>query len=560
MITITEKTELAASQIDAAKKALALRTYFSAFQENPSPKVYGETADADGRSAWESCLGKQCALPQDAHNNGTWLGEEVSPYTLQPLAISYKAPSATELLSNATAAEQTWGAAAPAVRNAVLFDSLKRLEKHFFQLAYATMHTTGQGFVMAFQAAGPHAADRALEAMAMANLALESVPAEEVTWEKNMGKITLQIGKTWSAIPHGTGLVIGCSTFPTWNSMPGIYASLTLGAVVIAKPHPTAIAPLALVIACIQEALVEFGFSPAVCQMAPDTSVAPITKQLAESNEIATIDYTGGNAFGQYLESLKGKVLFTEKAGVNCVLVDEADDLEAVAANLAFSISLYSGQMCTAPHHIFLPKQGIKSKGEIIPTSSFVGMIKAQIEGLAANPKAGPFVLGSIQNPNTLTNLSKLEAADRIDSEQALSHPQFASARTATTHIVQVELSKLSTLENEIFGPGLVIIIADSRDEAAEKIAQIAKTKGAISGGLYTNDSAFEASTLRSWNRAGIPVSVNLTGPIYLNQNAAFSDFHVTGGNPAGNGTIADMNYITRRFFWVGNKKMKNQA
>ena len=35
-------------------------------------------------------------------------------------------------------------------------------------MAHAVMHTTGQAFVMAFQAGGAHAQDRALEAIAYA--------------------------------------------------------------------------------------------------------------------------------------------------------------------------------------------------------------------------------------------------------------------------------------------------------------------------------------------------------------------------------------------------------
>ena len=49
---------------------------------------------------------------------------------------------------------------------------------------------------------------------------------------------------------------------------------------------------------------------------------------------------------------------------------------------------------------------------------------------------------------------------------------------------------------------------------------------------------------------------MNFTGPIWMNQNAAFSDFHVTGGNPAGNATFTDAAYIVRRFVWVGHKEV----
>ena len=31
--------------------------------------------------------------------------------------------------------------------------------------------------------------------------------------------------KTFHVVPRGVALVIGCNTFPTWNSYPGLFAS-----------------------------------------------------------------------------------------------------------------------------------------------------------------------------------------------------------------------------------------------------------------------------------------------------------------------------------------------
>ena len=42
--------------------------------------------------------------------------------------------------------------------------------------------------------------------------------------------------------------------------------------------------------------------------------------------------------------------------------------------------------------------------------------------------------------------------------------------------------------------------------------------------------------------------SVNLTGGIFVNQAAAFSDFHVSGANPAGNATLCDGAFVSGRF------------
>jgi hypothetical protein len=47
------------TSINKAIQALRERTFFAAYPEQPSPAVYGETADADGQSKFKSSLGKK---------------------------------------------------------------------------------------------------------------------------------------------------------------------------------------------------------------------------------------------------------------------------------------------------------------------------------------------------------------------------------------------------------------------------------------------------------------------------------------------------------------------
>jgi hypothetical protein len=75
---------------------------------------------------------------------------------------------------------------------------------------------------------------------------------------------------------------------------------------------------------------------------------------------VRIIDFTGSPANGNWLEQhAKQAQVYTEKAGVNQVVIDSTNDLAAVARNLAFSLSLYTGQMCTAPQNIYIPRGGI---------------------------------------------------------------------------------------------------------------------------------------------------------------------------------------------------------
>ncbi|MCY1561820.1 phenylacetic acid degradation protein paaN [compost metagenome] len=48
--------------------------------------------------------------------------------------------------------------------------------------------------------------------------------------------------------------------------------------------------------------------------------------------------------------------------------------------------------------------------------------------------------------------------------------------------------------------------------------------------------------------RAGVSLSLNLTGAVFVNQTAAFSDFHGTGANPAANAALSDSAYVANRF------------
>jgi hypothetical protein len=75
---------------------------------------------------------------------------------------------------------------------------------------------------------------------------------------------------------------------------------------------------------------------------------------------------------------------------------------------------------------------------------------------------------------------------------------------------------------------------------------------GAISCGAYTTNPEIKEMIKDEMSQVATPVSFNLVGGIYLNQHAGFSDFHVTGGNPAGNASFTNPEYVIKRFVWVG--------
>jgi hypothetical protein len=99
------------------------------------------------------------------------------------------------------------------------------------------------------------------------------------------------------------------------------------------------------------------------------------------------------------------------------------------------------------------------------------------------------------------------------------------------------------------------LIKTKNTDQSIALAQEIALTHGAISCGAYTIDPSVREKIADDMASAATPVSFNLTGAIYMNQNAAFSDFHVTGGNPSGNASFTNPEYVTKRFTWVGHRE-----
>lgn len=543
--------------LDKAIEALHSREFHAQYPEHPSPKIYGETADEDGKKAFIASRKRNFEeLKQEGEI--AWVGEEESPYFMEPVGPKYPQMSNDTLLKRAEGAFHSWRKVSKDDRAAVLIDSLDRFSKRFFENAYATMHTTGQGFMMAFQASGPHAADRALEAVAAGYEELGRFP-ESMVWDKPMGKYNLVINKEWRAIPKGIGLVIGCSTFPTWNSVPGVYANLITGNSVIVKPHPGAVLPMAIVVAEIRNSLRDAGFDPEVCQLAVDTKDNPIAKELAEHPKVNLIDFTGNSEFGSYLESLP-KAVFTEKTGVNSIILDSVENIDKVIQNITFSVALYSGQMCTAPQNFFIPEDGVKTPDGVVSFDEIAEKMAAFTDGLINNPKAGPFVAGTIQNPATADRTKA--AAEAIGGKVWLETRQveqsieyFKNARTQTPTYIEVSSADKDKFASEMFGPIAFLIKTKDTKESVALAREMAETHGAISCGAYTTDKAMKEHIADQMSLAATPVSFNLVGQIFVNQNAAFSDFHVTGGNPAGNASFTNPDYVNRRFTWVGMRE-----
>jgi len=543
------------ARLEQAVEACRTRIYWSAYPEIASGKIYGETAKADGEAAFKAMLGKPFDLGQSATRQ---VGREISPYGIA-LGITYPASDPDALIDASMKAGDAWARASIQDRIGVCLEIVDRINRQSFLIANAAMHTTGQAFMMAFQAAGPHAQDRALEAIAYAYDEMTRVP-QAVNWTKPQGKgEPIVLDKVFRIVPRGVSLVIGCATFPTWNGYPAIFASLATGNSVIVKPHPGAILPLAITVRIGRDVLKEAGFDPNVLMLAADEADAPVTQDLAAHPGIAIVDFTGSPAFGQWVrENAATDLVFTEEAGINSIVIDSTSDFRGMCGNIAFSLSLYSGQMCTAPQNIFVPAGGIETNDGHKSYDDVAAGIATAIDKLLSDPDRAANILGTVQNEATTKRVQSARKLGRIVRDSApVQIAGFDSARTASPLLLSVDAKDDRMWGEERFGPIAFVIRTESTEEAITLASQSARRKGAITASLYSTQDAVIDKAADAFARAGVALSVNLTGGIYVNQSAAFSDYHVSGANPAGNACLTDSAFVANRFRVAAMRRQK---
>ncbi|BDB28021.1 phenylacetic acid degradation protein PaaN [Cupriavidus sp. P-10] len=533
--------------LEQATQAIATRGYWSPFTEMPSPRVYGETANTDGKAAFEARLNQPFALSQPGTVGQA--GKEVSPYGPE-LGVTYPRPDLDQLFAGVARGMPAWRKAGPEAWVGVSLEILQRLNRRSFEIAYAVMHTTGQAFMMAFQAGGPHAQDRGLEAVAYAWDELRRIP-KQATWEKPQGKNEpLRMEKRYSVVPRGVGLVIGCCTFPTWNGYPGLFASLATGNAVVVKPHPGAILPLAITVEVAREVLEEAGFDPNIVTLVANDPSERMASKLALRPEVRLIDFTGSTANGDWLERNAHQAqVYTEKAGVNQIVIDSTADFKGMVRNIAFSLSLYSGQMCTAPQNIYVPKDGIDTPEGRVSFDQVAAAIGEAVSKLTADPAKAVELIGAIQNEGVVERIEASRALGEIVADsRVLEHPEFPGARIRTPLVLKVDACDEAKIMQELFGPISFVVATDSTAHSIELAHRGAKTHGALTLSAYTTDAGVSESIRDAAEDAGVALSLNLTGGVFVNQSAAFSDFHATGANPAANASLSDAAFVANRF------------
>ncbi|WP_194852922.1 aldehyde dehydrogenase family protein [Nocardia sp. SYP-A9097] len=540
--------------LNAAVEANRTRTAWTGFTPI-TPPAADQAEDLVG--AYDGAT-LQLSTPTAA---ATIIAEEISPYTGKALNVAYGAPSAEEALQAAEFAVVSLRESSIQQRVGVCLEALTRIHERGGEFAAATSHTTGQSLTMACSGSGTNALDRGLEGVAMAWAALSRIPGA-VTWQQTFGKTPVTLRKRFRPRSLGTALVIACASFPAWNAYPAILVNLVTGNPVLVKPHPRSVLGTALAVGVIRDVLREAGLPADCVQLVVDTVEVPIAARLATDPATRIIDFTGSPIFGDWLVNNGGNaVVYTETAGVNTVVLDSVHDLSATIRTLAGGLSLFSGQMCTTPQNIYIPDAGVHTDNGLVPRAEVIAALTTAIDDLAGAPRRAGAVCGALQSDTTLQSLRQL--ADKAAADGTLvrrptpyEHPDYPHARVATPMLIRLDPRRAEHLPaGEQFGPVVFLIDCADRDAAVAHATDSVRRYGAISSYLYCTDDTAVDSIADAYADVGASLSANLVSSMPMQYAAAYSDYHVTGLNPAGNATLTDESFIAGRFRVVQDRR-----
>jgi phenylacetic acid degradation protein paaN len=241
---------------------------------------------------------------------------------------------------------------------------------------------------------------------------------------------------------------------------------------------------------------------------------------------------------------------------VNTVVIDSTSSFASMCQNLAFSFALYTGQMCTAPQNVYLPAGGIDTDEGHKSVADVAAGLGAALDKLLGDDARAVELLGGVVNGGVLARLSEAAShGEVLVASRTVTHPAYPDATVRTPTIIGLTSEDSDVYEAECFGPVAYLIETSGTDESIDLFRSTVQAHGAMTAAVYSTSPAVIESMRSAALDAGVALSENLTGGVFVNQSSAFSDFHGTGANPAANASYTDGAYVASRFRIIQSRR-----
>jgi len=468
----------------------------------------------------------QPTVDQDAEYKLLIGGEWVSPGDgtydiINPATetLAGRAPNASVADAEAAAAAAAgafpaWSRTAPAERAALIERAADLLDQKYQELVPLVQAETGATLRVTKQMQVPMAAVRfrryAKGIEQELNIPIE--PGIMPTTALAPGGI---MGGVARRAPVGVVACITSYNFPMTNMAGKLGPALAMGNTVVVKPAPQD--PLGIV--KLGEVFQEAGFPAGVVNIIVSEGPYP-AEALVASKHVDMVSFTGSTAVGQRIGAVAGhdmKRLLLELGGKGaCIVFDDAD-LKTAITGITSVWAFHSGQICTAPTRV-LAQRGIYDQ------------LVEGLKGAAGHLKVGdPLERDTVLGP-VITSVHRERIESYIQSARDEGATIVAGGErpdiNGTGFYVQPTLiadakQGMRVVQEEIFGPVIVVVPFDDADEAA---ALANSTEFGLYDYVFSKDTgrAYEvAQQLRTGN-----VGINT---VQRNHETPFGGFKMSG-------------------------------
>jgi acyl-CoA reductase-like NAD-dependent aldehyde dehydrogenase len=291
-------------------------------------------------------------------------------------------------------------------------------------------------------------------------------------------------------VPLGPVAVFGASNFPLAFSVPGgdTASALAAGCPVIAKVHPSHPATSELCGRAIAAAIDDAGLPAGTFSMVHGRDVE-VSRALVLAPEVTAVGFTGSEAAGRALFDLgAGRdepiPVYAEMGSLNPQFITTRAVEErgpAFAEDLVGSMTMGTGQFCTKPGLLFIPR----GTGSDDLEARIVDAAGAVAPGLLLNAAVGAGLGERLDRSTELVGVEVL--VDGRDASMAEA-PGFRTAPTVLA--TDFDVFRIAPeLVEEHFGPAIIIVRVDSLDDM---VAVAPELPGALTASLHGTDADAE--------------------------------------------------------------------
>jgi phenylacetic acid degradation protein paaN len=220
--------------------------------------------------------------------------------------------------------------------------------------------------------------------------------------------------------------------------------------------------------------------------------------------------------------------------------------------------------MCTTPQNIYVPRGGIETDEGHLSLEQVGAKLGEALTRFSADDAKAVEILGATVNDDVraraaaLPDLAAKAGGTVVLDSRRVSHPTYPDAVVRTPGLVAVDVAgrvQEPAYTLECFGPVTFLIATDDTAQSLQVMRDTIREHGAMTAAVYsTSEDVLDAARDAAAD-AGVALSENLTGPVFVNQTAAFSDFHGTGANPAANSAYVDAAFVANRFRVVTSRR-----